>query len=148
MAKQPKKNKGNNFLVQGSILAIAGIVVRLIGLLYRVPLMNTIGEDGMGVYSTAFSIYNILLLISSYSLPLAVSRLVAARISLGQYKNARRVFQGALMFATASGVIMCSITWFGSLHPDYGISWRVPWLFPGAWNHGSNSNLPDRGAGL
>ena len=114
MAKQPKKNKGNNFLVQGSILAIAGIVVRLIGLLYRVPLMNTIGEDGMGVYSTAFSIYNILLLISSYSLPLAVSRLVAARISLGQYKNARRVFQGALMFATASGVIMCSITWFGS----------------------------------
>lgn len=111
MSKQ-KKKKDLNFLIQGSILAIAGIVVRLIGLLYRVPLTNIIGEEGMGVYSTAYSIYNILLLISSYSLPLAVSRLVASRNSLGQYKNARRVFQGSLMFATFSGVLMSMITWF------------------------------------
>ncbi len=114
MAKKKNKSKGNNFLIQGSILAIAGIVVRLIGLLYRVPLTNIIGEEGIGVYSTAYSIYNILLIISSYSLPLAVSRLVAARVSTGQYRNARRLFFGALAFAAVSGGMMCAVTFFGA----------------------------------
>lgn len=114
MGEQKTRSKGNGFLIQGSILAIAGILVRLIGMLYRVPLTNIIGEEGIGIYSTAFSIYNILLLISSYSLPLAVSRLVASKISLKQYKNARRLFMGALMFATVSGGFMCVVTYFGA----------------------------------
>ena len=106
--------KNNNFLVQGSILAIAGIVVRIIGLLYRIPMTNIIGEDGIGVYSTAYTIYNILLLISSYSLPVAVSRLVAARRSIGEYKNAGRVLTCALLFATISGTTMCAVAYFGA----------------------------------
>ena len=113
MAKSSSSKK-NNFLMQGSILAIAGIIVRLIGLLYKVPLTNIIGEDGMGVYSTAFSIYNILLLISSYSLPLAVSRLIAARLAVKEYKNSRQIFMGACLFAVISGGIFGSITFFGS----------------------------------
>ncbi len=100
--------------MQGSILAAAGILVRLIGMVYRIPLTNTIGEKGIGVYSTAYAIYNILLLISSYSLPVAVSRLVAARISVGQYRNARRVFLSAVGFAAVSGVLACAITFFGA----------------------------------
>jgi stage V sporulation protein B len=106
--------KNNNFLVQGSILAIAGIVVRMIGLLYRIPMTNIIGEEGIGVYSTAYTIYNILLLISSYSLPVAVSRLVAARRGVGEYKNAGRVLTCALLFATISGTTMCAVAYFGS----------------------------------
>ncbi len=114
MENQKKKSRAGSFLMQGSILAIAGILVRLIGMVYRIPLTNTIGEKGMGVYSTAFTIYNILLLISSYSLPVAVSRLVAARISVGQYRNARRVFLGAVGFAAVSGTAACALTFFGA----------------------------------
>jgi len=114
MEKQKKKSKGTNFLVQGSILAVTGIIVRLIGLIYRIPLTNTIGNEGIGVYNTAYSIYNIMLLISSYSLPLAVSRLVAGRISLRQYKNARRIFTGAFVFAAAVGGTICAVTYFGA----------------------------------
>ena len=114
MNNQKKKSKATSFLIQGSILAVAGILVRIIGMVYRIPLTNTIGEKGMGVYSTAFSIYNILLMISSYSLPLAVSRLVAARLSVDQYRNARRVFLGAIGFATISGIAGCAITFFGA----------------------------------
>ena len=58
MEKQRKKSRGSSFLVQGSILAAAGILVRLIGMVYRIPLTNTIGEKGVGVYSTAYTIYN------------------------------------------------------------------------------------------
>ena len=49
-------NRKNNFIVQGSILAIAGIFSRIIGMLFRIPMLSIIGEDGMGVYSTAYSI--------------------------------------------------------------------------------------------
>jgi len=108
------KKKSNNFILQGSILAIAGIIVRLIGLLYRVPLTNIIGESGMGVYATAYNVYNILLLISSYSLPVAVSRLVAANLSAGRFKNSRRLFFSALLFAAYSGGLMFFVTLFGA----------------------------------
>ncbi|HAG69242.1 MAG TPA: polysaccharide biosynthesis protein [Lachnospiraceae bacterium] len=100
-----KKNesRSSNFIVQGGILAIAGIISRIIGLLYRVPLQRTIGDRGMGYYSAAFQIYSIMLIISSYSLPVAVSKLMAARLARGQYRNARKLFHGALLFAVITG---------------------------------------------
>ena len=72
-------NKNNKYLVQGSILGIASIISRFIGMLYRIPLTRIIGVDGMGTYSAAYEWYNLALLLSSYSIPLAVSKLVSAR---------------------------------------------------------------------
>ena len=57
------KSSKNSFLMQGMILAAASIVCRVIGLLYRSPLFGIIGEEGMGYYSYAYNIYNIILLI-------------------------------------------------------------------------------------
>lgn len=101
MDAQPKKN--NSFLVHGMILAVAGIITRLIGIAYRIPVTNILGEEGQGYYGSAFSIYNIALLLTSYSLPLAVSKLVSARMAKGEKKNAFRIFKGALFFALVVG---------------------------------------------
>ena len=60
-----KKKSSTGFLIQGSILAMASIISRVIGLLYRIPLTNILGDMGMDYYSTAFDIYNILLIISN-----------------------------------------------------------------------------------
>lgn len=109
-----KESKSSNFIVQGGILAIAGIISRIIGFIYRVPLQNTIGDAGMGYYSAAFQIYSIMLIISSYSLPVAVSKLVSARVAKGQYRNARKFFHGALLFATLTGGSTCLIVLFGA----------------------------------
>lgn len=106
-----KGKKETNFVVQGTILAVAGIIVRLIGILYRVPMTNIIGDEGMGYYSTAFNVYNIMLILSSYSLPLAVSKMVSARMAKGQYRNSVRVLKAALVYATVVGGIACLITW-------------------------------------
>ncbi len=106
-----RRKKETDFVVQGSILAVAGIIVRLIGILYRVPMTNIIGDEGMGYYSTAFNVYNIMLILSSYSLPLAVSKMVAGRMARGQYRNALRVFKAALLYATVAGGLACFITW-------------------------------------
>ena len=79
-SKTSGKGRGSNFLIQGSILAVAGIIVRLIGMVYRIPLINIIGKEGSGYYTAAYDIYVILLIISSYSLPTAVSKMVAAKL--------------------------------------------------------------------
>ena len=112
MSKTRKRE--SNFLVQGSILAVASIISRIIGLLYRIPLKSLIGDIGNDYYGTAMEIYSILLLISSYSLPVAVSKLVSARMAKGQRKNAYRIFKGALVFALISGSAACLIVYFGA----------------------------------
>ena len=108
------KKSSNNFLVQGGLLAFASILVRFIGLLYRIPLTNIIGDEGMGYYSSAYLIYNIALLISSYSLPLAVSKLVASRIIKKQYKNSFRIFVIALVLGAIVGLIASLTVFFGA----------------------------------
>ena len=101
-----QKKNSSNFLIQGAILASAGIISRLIGLAYRIPVNNILGDEGQGFYGCAFSIYNIALLLTSYSLPLAVSKLVSARVAKGEHKNAIRIFKGALFFALIIGALV------------------------------------------
>ena len=56
--------------MQAGILAAAGIISRIIGLLYRGPLQSVIGNLGLGYYQSAYNYYTIILLISSYSISL------------------------------------------------------------------------------
>lgn len=113
MSEKAKKS-GKNFMVQGSILAIAGVITKIIGAVYRVPLVNILGDTGMGYYGVAFQIYAIVLTLTSYSLPLAVSKLISARVATKEYRNAMRVFRGALTFAFVVGGTACLILFFGA----------------------------------
>ena len=108
------KSKSNSFIIQGSILAFAGILVRVIGLIYRIPLNRILGESGMGYYGTAFEIYNVLILLSSQSMPLAVSKIVSEKLEKKQYRNAHKVFKGALIYGITIGVIFGMLAFFGA----------------------------------
>lgn len=112
--KAKNRHSDTGFIMQGSILAIASIISRVVGLIYRVPLQATIGKIGNDYYGTAYEIYNIILLISSYSIPLAVSKLVSARMAKGHVKDANKVLHGALLFAFISGGIASLIVFFGA----------------------------------
>ncbi len=109
-----RKKSSAGFLMQGSILAVASIISRIIGLVYRVPLNNIIGDTGNDYYTTAFEIYNILLIISSYSLPLAVSKLVSANLSQGRRRNIYRILKCALLFGAVTGTVAAAILYFGA----------------------------------
>lgn len=108
------KKNDTSFLVQGSVLAIASIISRVIGLVYRIPMNNIIGEYGNDYYGTAYEIYSIMLIISSYSLPMAVSKMVSARMAMGEKQNAYRVFHGAMAIALATGTAGCLFVFFGA----------------------------------
>ncbi|MBR4768955.1 MAG: polysaccharide biosynthesis protein, partial [Lachnospiraceae bacterium] len=108
------KEKTGGFLLHGGILAAASIIVRLIGMIYRIPMVNIIGSEGSGYYANAYSIYNILLLLSSYSLPLSVSKMVSARLTVHKWKETKRVFVTAIVFAGTVGILFSLITLFGA----------------------------------
>lgn len=102
--------KKSNYLVQGTILAAASIFARIIGMIYRIPLTNILGDEGNAYYGSANSIYSILLMVSTFSLPLAVSRLVSEKLHKGELKNAQRVFACAMRFAIVCGGVISIFT--------------------------------------
>ena len=108
------KKKENSFLMQGAILAATALITKIIGLAYRIPVTNIMGAEGNGYYGMVFQVYNLALMLTSYSLPTAVSKLVSARVATGQYRNAYRVFRGAMTFAIIAGGIVTAIVFFGA----------------------------------
>lgn len=92
------KTSGKHIIKQGTILAAASVISRIIGMLYRSPMAAVIGDKGNGLYSFAFEIYSIALILSSYSMPLAVSKLLSARFAKKEYKNADKIYKFAYIF--------------------------------------------------
>ncbi|NLP46224.1 MAG: polysaccharide biosynthesis protein [Epulopiscium sp.] len=116
-----RKNKGITLAKHGAILAIAALIVRFIGFIYRVPLTRMIGDDGNGLYSTAYQIYTFFFILSSAGIPIAVSKLVAEKIALKQYGNAHKIFQVATVFGICTGGFFSLLLWFGS-------GWISQWI--------------------
>lgn len=111
---EPKQVKTSGILKQGSILAVASILVRMIGLVYRIPMNNILGDDGMGVYSASYEVYNIMLIISSYGLPMAVSKMVSLKCAERKYKNAYTLFYRTLVFSIFTGGLAALFLYFGA----------------------------------
>ncbi len=108
------ENKKDAFIKQAGILAAAGIVCRIIGILYRSPLAAIIGDEGNGYYGSAYNIYTIILLISSYSIPSAISKVIAEKLALKEYTTAQRIFHCAFYYVIAVGGVASLITFFGA----------------------------------
>lgn len=103
--------KTNSFVLQAGILAAAGMIVKVIGLIYRSPLLSIIGLEGNNYYSAAINIYTIILLISSYSIPSAISKVIAQRLAFKEYRNAQKVFHCALLYVLIVGGIAAVFTY-------------------------------------
>lgn len=82
-----------NFLKGAAVLGAAGLIVKIIGAAYRIPLTNLIDTEGIGYYQPAYQVYNLLLVISLAGFPTAIARLVSEKIALDNYKGAQQVFR-------------------------------------------------------
>ncbi|MBP3325248.1 MAG: polysaccharide biosynthesis protein [Coprococcus sp.] len=127
--KKPS-GRGSDFAFQAAVLAGAGILSRVIGLLYRSPLFQILGDEGNGYYGTAYNIYAMILMIATYSIPTAVSKIISGKLALGEYKSAKRVFRCAFVYVVIAGGIAAIITyigapWFVGEHPNAIISLRI-----------------------
>ena len=106
--------KNDDFIAQGAILAAATVLTKVIGVVYRIPLANILGDAGNGFYGYAYQIYAMALMVSSLSLPTAVSKLVSGRLAVGQKRNALRVFACSMLFAVVMGLAVTAAVFFGA----------------------------------
>ena len=119
MAEERQKRRtapaqNDDFIAQGAILAAATVLTKVIGVVYRIPLANILGDTGNGFYGYAYQIYAMALMVSSLSLPTAVSKLVSAKMAVGQKRNALRVFACSMIFAVVVGLLVTAVVFFGA----------------------------------
>lgn len=115
----------NNLLRNASFLMIAALISKVIGLLYKSPLSEIVGEIGIGYYGLAQNAYLILLMIASFSIPQAVSKVIAERLAFKEYKNAQKFFRGALIYTmilSGASALFCL----------FGAKYMIPSNQPGA----------------
>jgi len=103
----------NSFLAGALILTAAGLISRILGAIYRIPLSRLLGAEGIGLYEMAYPIYGILLVMSIAGIPVAISKLVAEKMAVGDKATARQVFRVALVILALSG-LSCSLLLFWS----------------------------------
>lgn len=115
-----EKNNDNTLVKNASFLMVAALVSKIIGMLYKSPLSTTLGGQSFALFQFAQNVYFILLMIASFSIPQAVSKVMAEKIAFRRYRDAQRVFYCALIYAVIAGGIVALICVFGApiLVPD------------------------------
>ena len=101
-----------------AILAAAGIFVRLIGILFRIPISNLVGSYGNGIFSNVFSIYSLLLMVSTVGFPVAVSKMISENVAIGDFRAVTNVFKVSLLTLFVLGGL-------SSLFLFFGASWLI-----------------------
>jgi stage V sporulation protein B len=105
----------NRAFVRGAaILALTGIAARVIGAVFRVVLAAILGDEGIGLYQYAYPIYSTLLVISTAGIPVALSKIMAEKIALGDYHEAQRVFKIAFILLASSGFVITLVMLLGA----------------------------------
>lgn len=101
--------------IQGAvILGVAGLIIKVLGAFFRIPLANLIGDEGMGYYQTAYPIYVLFLTLATAGIPIAISKLVSERIAVGDHYEAHRVFRTSFVLLFIIGISSASICFFGA----------------------------------
>ena len=104
-----KKSSNASFVKMAAILAVAGILTRIIGFLYRLPLTNMIGDEGNGIYAAGYNVYNFFLIMSSAGLPTAISRMIAEKAAIGQYRNVKKIFNYSMLVSAGISLFLALI---------------------------------------
>ncbi len=105
MLKTKKEQKQQSFMYATLIMAVSTIVVKILGLVFRIPITNLLGTVNMGYYSTAYEVYLPIYSIAMAGLPVAVSRMVAQYVSENRYNDVKSVFKVAKRFFMVTGLV-------------------------------------------
>lgn len=108
------ENKANSYLKGATILATAGILSRLLGLFYKVPLYQLVGEYGNGIYGNVTNIYNVLLMVSTVGIPVAISKMISESTAVHDYRGAKTIFKVSTATLMILGGLSSLILFFGA----------------------------------
>ncbi|MDP4109069.1 MAG: polysaccharide biosynthesis protein [Bacillota bacterium] len=103
-----------NFVKGALILVVANALVKIIGAIFKIPLTNLFGKEGMGIFTVAYNIYTALYIISTAGLPVAVSKMVAEANALGRVNEVRKILRVAFSTFTIVGAVASVVMFFGA----------------------------------
>lgn len=106
--------KKQSFLGGAAVLAAGIVIVKIIGAVFKIPLLNILGETGAADFNNAYNIYAALLTISTAGLPVALSKMVSEANTLGRHRQAQRVFRVSFAVFLTLGVISFILMWWGN----------------------------------
>ena len=110
-----KTTQNRQSLMKGAmILSIGVLASRIIGMLYRIPIRNILGDEGQSLYGVAYGIYVVILTLTAMAIPGALSKLIAERRAAGAYKEAQRVFHLAMIYSIGFACVMALSLWLGA----------------------------------
>jgi stage V sporulation protein B len=101
--------RNQSFIKGAAILAAAGLITKILGAIYRIPLGRIVGSEAMGYYGTAYTVYTWALTVSAYAIPIAISKLTAEKLEMGRRDEAKRIFRVALTFISIVGLFFSII---------------------------------------
>lgn len=104
----------DSFLKGALILGLAGIIVKIIGAFFRIPLGNLIGAEGMGYYQAAYPVYTLFLTLATAGFPTALAKLVSEKRAIGDHRGAHKVFKVSYTVLALTGFISFCIFFFGA----------------------------------
>ena len=108
------QRKKQSFFKGAFILSVAALIVKLLGAIFKIPLANILGGDGMGYFSTAYDLYMPVYVISNAGLPVAIARIVAESVSENRFRDVRRTLKIANTVFLVTGTIGFCILFFGA----------------------------------
>ncbi len=111
---EQKESKNKSFIGGTVILGLAGLIIKILGAAFRIPLGNIIGAAGMGYYQKAYPIYNLFLTLAIAGIPTAIARMVAERNALDKPHEAFKVFKASFILLLITGLINSSLLFFGA----------------------------------
>ena len=88
------------------MLAAATLIVKIIGILYKIPLSNMVGAVGRGYFDSAYNLYIPVYTISMAGLPVAISKMVSQQMALKRYRDVRLTFKVAARLFLITGQVM------------------------------------------
>ncbi len=106
-----KQTKSSSVMKGAMILSIGVLVSRIIGLLYRVPIRNILGDEGNGIYGVAYNLYVVILTLTAMAMPGALSKLLAERRTVKAYREEQRVFKVAMIYSVGFATVMSILLW-------------------------------------
>ncbi len=107
-------NKNDAFMKGALILVVANVLVKLIGALFKIPLARLLGDAGMGLFSTSYTIYTFMFIIATAGLPVAISKLVSEAKETGRYNQEKKIFRVSLFILSAVGIIGSLVLYYGA----------------------------------
>ncbi|WP_062489635.1 oligosaccharide flippase family protein [Paenibacillus sp. 32O-W] len=127
-ARRTGNTKGDSWLNGALVMGVAALVSKGLGTLQKIPLQNMAGDRVFGIYHAVYPFYQLLLVVATAGVPVAVSLLVAERAARGDAEGANRLYRAGLLLMGAAGAAACAVVWNGAdklavLTGDSGAAW-------------------------